>query len=705
MSEEKAEIPKSYPVGQAPWEQKAGAASATSPVPKSYPVGQAPWEQSKEGNSSIEAPKNDGGSFLDTNLSPVPGLTGEVSLRGIAKGTEENLPVIGAIGGGMLAGVPGAMIGGGGGQALKEAIEQGLQGVKRSPVETLGNIALQSALAGTGEAIAKPALELAKAAAPAIGSVLTSVPAPVIKAYMDGQMPISQLLAQAGGKIAVGAEAVQQKIMGAVDKAQSQMEAPALKIIGDRATQQSDAEVGATVKDMLTKDLQKRYGPFTEAYDKIDSVNQEINIPDEARRKLTQGMKDWALENHPESSDTYKIIQKHAQNIDASNTGAQLQGAAGDLKGDLTDAYKSGNGKRIEALTEMQGRVSDFQEKQITSLAKRVSDGTASEDEMASFRKIADSEGVPAEEDIGKYAKQISKDYLNSMDKVNSDYSGMKQYASAVQQQTGAKRSGGIGSLIKNIVAIPDEKLASKMFTPNNAAALNQLKTETPEIFNQLAGAHVRDLAAGATSGEGKLDTQSFLQSVSEMPKEVRNLVFSPEEQEAFSSVSSNPKLQALIEAKESASANILKNNGFEEHLLSAGRGKDNAASRDLGRLSNLTGQNLIREAQQLAAAKEISQASPASMLKRSAVGAAGGEAVGHPAGLPLLGPVMGAVGGAVSSPYALKAGLNTLNSAAAPMISSAVSQGAMQGAATLGQSVMHGSGAQDALRQAGPQQ
>ncbi len=330
LAEMQADIAAEQPKGTAPVMPQS-----TSPASGGMP-------SLAQMQSDIKAHQEDGKSFADTNLSPAPGLTGNVTLRGMAKGTLENLPVIGAVGGGLLGttgggvgAVPGAMIGGASGQALKELIEQKLLGVKRGPVETAGNVAMQGALAGMGEAVATPALKAAKAAAPAIGSTLTSVPAPVIKAYLDGGMPIQQLLTQAGGKIAVAAEAVQAKIMSAVERSQADMETPALKIIGNRATQQSDAEVGATVKDLLVKDIKQRYGPFTEAYGKMDNVNQSINIPDESRRKLTQGMKDWALENHPESSDTYKMIQKHAQNIDASNTGAQLQGAAGDLKADL----------------------------------------------------------------------------------------------------------------------------------------------------------------------------------------------------------------------------------------------------------------------------------------------------------------------------------------------------------------------------------
>ncbi len=700
--------------------QPQSAPQPPQPNAQTQPGGMPSLEQMQ---ADIKAHTDDGGSFADKNLSPAPGLTGPVTLRGMAKGAVENLPVIGAIGGAALGAlgtfgagaVPLAMAGGAGGQALKEAIEQGIMGVKRTPIETAGNMATQGALAGMGEALAGPALKAAKAAAPAVGSTLTSVPAPVIKAYMDGGMPIQQLLAQAGGKIAVAAEAVQQKIMGTVEKAQSDMEMPALKVIGQRATQQSDAEVGATVKDLLTKDIQKRYGPFTEAYSKIDAVNQNVALPDEGRRNLTQGIKDWALENHPESSDTYKIIQKHAQNVDASNTGAQLQGAMSDLKGDLADAYKSGNSKRIDALTEMQSRVSDFQEKQITDLAKRISKGTASPDEMAGFEKMMnlqqDPTVAPSADNLAAYTKSVANDYLDHVDTVNKDYGGLKQYLSFVQQQTGAKKSMGAGTLIKNIQSIPEEKLAMKMFTPDKTTALAQLKQETPEIFNQLAGAHVRDMAANATI-DGSFNTQKFISSVSEMPKEVRNLVFSPAEQNSFSKVANNPKLQSLLDTVKSAASTILKERGFEEHLLEAGTGKDTASTRDLGRLSNLTGTNLTREVQQLTAARDLGQASGQSMAKRVAAGGVGGAVSGMAGGealglghMPVVGAAMGAVGGAATSPYAVKLGVDALNSGGAPMAASTVMQGAAQGANTLGQSIMHGSGAVNALRQTGPQQ
>ncbi len=698
------------------------AAERTNAAPPAVPAQGTPANTAPSGampsleqmQADIAAHQSGGGGFMNTELSPLPGVTGSITPRKIAQGAQDNLPVLGAVAGGLLGGPAGAMGGAIGGQAIKEAIEQGFQGINRSGMDTAKNLAMQGAVAGGAELLSPPALKGARAVAPKVGEALTSIPAPVIKAYLDGQMPVQSLLSAAGGKLSAATEVVQQKILGKIDSAQSEMEKPALQVLGARATGQSDAEVGANIKSTLVKDIQARYGPFAEAYDKMDTVNQSIAIADESRRSLTQGMKDWALENHPESSDTYKMIQKHAQNIDASNTGAQLQGAASDLKADLSQAYKDGNTKRIEALTEVRDRLTDFTEKQVTDLAKRVGKGTATPEELASFRKIADSEGVPQEEDVAQYAKNIAKDYLNSVDKVSKDYSGFKDYINFIQQQTGAKKAMGPGTLVKAIQSIPDEKLAAKMFTPNNVAALSRLKTETPEIFQQLAGVEVRDMGVAATK-DGALNMDKFLKSVNEMPKEVRNLVFSQEEQQAMSSVANNQKLQMLKETAKAAKGHILGASG-ESHILSIGEGKDTRAAQDLGKLSNLTGENLIREVQQLTDASnyikaqdQIGGASAGQMGKsiamQTAAGAGAGTVLGH-AGesigvgqLPALGGAIGAARAIGTSPYALKLGLDTLNSKYAPAITRGVMQ---EGAQTLGNAVMHGSGAVNALRKPG---
>lgn len=649
-----------------------------------------------------------------------PFLNNHPTVKNVVKGAIESLPAIGSVGGEVLAGASGAaeglatggaasiplaisqgMAGGaaGGiaGSALKSFLEQNVLGIKKPVIEQLKDAGLNGLMGAAQIPVGKAIVGAAKSAAPMVGAIATGIPQDVISAYMgQGAKVMPALLQSAGGNAAEAAKVVQTKIAGAISSLKGTLEDPALQIVNNRATSLSNNEAGGAVKQLITQDIKNRNGVFTNAYGSLDQANQSLPLSDEGRSGLTQGLKSWALENYPNSSDTYKLIQKHSNNIDASNTGAQFKGAMQDLSQDLSDAYKNKNFNAVNALTEVQNRANQFWSNQIRGLANKVSNGSASDAEMSAFNNMAAANNVPAGEDIGPYAKQIANDYLKNEGGVDKLYSGFKDYMNTVQQQTGAKKNWGAMTLIKGINDVPNEKLIDNMFKPENAEMMSKLKTENPEVFNQIASVQIRDLAADSTNKAGSLDMTEFHNNVMELPKEIRSLMFSPQELETLRSVANNPKLMRLNELTGTMDKGLFTPGANESSLISAGSGRVERHSRDLLELSRLTGQNLLSDAQNLSRAidqreemlaqqksvEALKNASPRSLLTHSGIGAAAGFGLGEMTQSPVVGKVAGTLGGALgalSSPYALKTGINMLQR---PTTSAALGAGVVRGGA-----------------------
>lgn len=689
----------------APWDAYA---SQEKPNPEPTKSDVAPWD-------AYKAPEQKEQGFLDRNptvkslvgtsidaLPMIGSIGGELlaggagAVEGLATGGAASVPL--AIAQGMAGGAAGGVVG----SALKSYLEQSVLGIKKPIEEQIKDAGLSGLMGAAQVPIGRGLVAGAKMAAPAVGALATGVPADVIQAYMgQGAKVMPALLQATGGNAAEAAKVVQTKIAGAISQAKGVIEDPALQIINNRATSLSNFEAGGAVKQLLSDDIKSRNGIFSNAYNYLDQANQSLPLKDEERRTLTQGLKDWAVENHPNSSDTYKLIQKHTANLDASNTGAQFQGAMADINKDLTTAYKSGDSPAIKALTEIQNKAGSFYDSQINSLAKAVQSGSASEQQLAVFQKMADSNGVPPGDDLKRYAKSIGNDYLKNANEVDKLYGGFKQYLGDVQEQTGARRNQGAMTLLKSIDSIPNEKLIDNMFKPQNVASLTKLKSENPEIFQQIASTQIRDLAAQSTNKAGSLDATAFQKNVMDLPKEVRNLMFSPEEMSTLNDVAGNKKLMRLNELTNTADKGLFTPGKNESSLLSAGSGKGERHLRDLGELSNLTGQNLVQDAQALHQAvvdrdamlaqqkgvQDLRGASAKGLLTKSGLGAAAGFGLGEMTGVPMAAKALSTVGGAagaLSSPFSLKTGIDLVSKpAAAPVLGQSVMRGG-QGIANL---------------------
>ncbi len=540
------------------------------------------------------SPEAEAAAFMNEQAPP-PEPHGLVEQA--ARGAINALPGLGTMGGaalGTAAGpvgtIAGAGLGAAAGLSLKRGLENWLFGdqLPQTRADLYGGLAKE---AGTAAAF-QAAVELVPGAVAKAESGLKSLASKVKTSVMPE--PVQQLYAQSNGDMAVAADQVRTQIKQGVDTAKAQFEEPTLQLIQGRATNLSDREVGDSVKQLIKSDVEQRYGPFKQAYQSLNEVSRATPIPDEARRTFGSKLTDWALNEFPENSDSYRLVRRFKDSFEASNSGLQFENALKDVRSSARAAYQAGDGRKGEVLNAIAAKADDFLEGQVEGLAKRISAGKASPEEMGFLNQVVQSRGIQ-EADPSKYATQLASDFLSARTKVKADYRGFKEFMDNLSGATKIRSSGTMNFLDK-LDDVPSEKLVAKMFDERNSAALEQMKKETPEVFKQLASFRVKELAAESVV-KGELDATKFWSNVKGLPPEVRNVLFSPEELTTLESVAQNPKLMKLNDVTGRMDPKLLNSGTNHNALVAAGKGQ-NRGLNDLGELSLVTGQNFVRQAQ-----------------------------------------------------------------------------------------------------------
>lgn len=433
-----------------------------------------------------------------------------------AKAIPPVMGIVGGIAGAVVGGPPGAVAGaaagGAAGQGYREALEQYLNDKPYTdPNDQLKDVALAGAEEGAGQLIG---MGLAKGAGLAAKGASKFIP-----------------------------ESIKAPMSSTFKTVRSKIEDPIMKVITEKFTPMTKEASGDSVKQMLKQSIQTKYGPFTQAYAALDDVAKAVPVKDEARRKFTMGLKEWGVENH--GGDNWRVIKKFADDIDAANTGKQLDDVLGQIRDARSVAYKSGATGQAKMLEEMHERAANFAEGELTKLASRVQAGGALPEEAIALQRLAQQRGLPPEE-ASKYARSLAKDYLAAKDKIRTDYSGFRQFLTDVGEQTKVRANGkGPMVFLDQVDNVPSEKLIERMFDPKNAAALRRMEQETPEVFDLVSKARMRSIVEKA-SPDGKINLELFRKELYRIPEDSRKMLMSREQLELLNKTIADPSLRRL---------------------------------------------------------------------------------------------------------------------------------------------------------------
>lgn len=575
----------------------------------------APNQQAPaQGSSEID-------SFISDNTPPAePRSAFSLSGRGLAQGALNTLPTVLGIAGGIAGGaagflspipggtamgtVGGAGAGGIAGQSLKSALESALFGnnpQSRSEFyKDLGKEGInQAENAMLGEIVPVFQKSFSASGIKKMGSAL-GIPEEATGTYLNAPKAVKDLAAQTNGDVATASDIKRQGFQDAIKQTKGELEDPILQLMHTKGTTASDREVGDQVKTLIHNDVEAKYGPFQKAYSEIEQVHQAAPISDRARKDFQDSTRSWALEKFPQSSQSWNRVKAYTDSFSASNNGAQFNSVLDALKDEISAAYRTGKTREAQFLSTLEGKAEDFLDNQFEGIARRVSAGKATPEEMLGFERMMVAQknpNVPASADnLNAYTKSVAKDFLAGKDKIRKDYAGFKSFMSNLEEGTQVSSNGPM-SFLRKLDEVPAEKLVSKMFDEKNSAALETMKKETPAVFNAIAQNKVKEIMLESTSKEG-LDVAKFHENVMSLSKEVRNVLFEPSELGLINKTLSNPKYQRLNNVLNRIDQKLITPNTNHNALLAAGNtaAENNRGLRDLGELSLLTGTNMVND-------------------------------------------------------------------------------------------------------------
>lgn len=556
--------------------------------------------------------------------------------EGLARSVTNALPTVGATVGATVSAAAGPeaiplglYTGGMLGAGLKEYVNNVVFGDKKSSIGNLNKVASEAEKqtgmgmlgasvfgAPAGEAFAKSgvadiasptvagtAVGLTKKAVLEAATRITKAPEDVIIDYFHAPQRVKDMAVKYNGNLPEAANGVRSTINQSIDDARTNFEGPLRKSIADRITALTPEGYGDQAKQALVQTINDRHGPFLQAYDALDQVSKSMPIQDEQRRKFGVSLSDWALKEFPQNTSQYKSVKQYKDMFEASNTGAQFDNVVKNLSDDIRSAYAGGRTDEAKFLSELKTKANDFLENQVTNIAKRVQTGRGNPDEMNVIQQMAQNQGIQ-EPEPGKYAKAIASDYLKGKDTIKSDYSSFSRFLDDIQEQTRTSARGA-NSTIAAINDVPSEKLMQRMTDPKNAAALRSMKTQTPEVFQQVQNYHTFTLVNKSTV-DGVLDLNKLADNIEKVPIDTRRLLYPPDDMAGLNSIVKDPKYERFNQlVKETAP--MLTDLKDPAPLVRAGRAGTNE-SNNLVELSKLTGKNLVSDVQALSGMAHFGQ-------------------------------------------------------------------------------------------------
>lgn len=455
--------------------------------------------------------------------------------------TEEalaDLPSVGGFVGGMVGGIPGAAVGGAAGQSLRRLIEVNMLD---KPVDSAGNEALG--------VIGKGALE---GGAQAAGTAL------------------AKGVGFLGSKLSGAGESAVDYVKNHFRSQYDSIVEPVMKFIADKGTALNAEASGNEVKRLFSENINNRYGKFINAYSDLDTVAKSVPVNDAVRYKFTQDLKAKALDSL--GGDDLKIVRKFSDMIDAAGNGAQIDNIVKQINDAQRSAYQTGATNRSKLLKDLADKVDDFLEGETTKLAGRIQAGKASAQEMGFLQQLTQSRGMQ-EADPTKYAKALAKDYVNGKNAVREEYRVFRSFLEDVGEQARVKTTGrGPMRFLSDLNDIPSEKLVERMFDPKNAAALRKMQEKTPEVFDQVVRARMKQIVQ-KSSPNGELDLKSFRKELNKIPESTRQFLAKGEELGLINRTLSNPRLEKLEQMSERTTKYLANSLSAMEELAQVGKG------------------------------------------------------------------------------------------------------------------------------------
>jgi hypothetical protein len=264
-------------------------------------------------------------------------------------------------------------------------------------------------------------------------------------------------------------------------------------------------EAGERAKQMISQRADELNTAISAKYADVMPHLEAVQIPDKARLKFYDKLIEDGQNFGAKGSPAEALFKTYGERALAQDSVAQLKELATELRSEASVAKRAGDFKKQEALEQIRGSIKEFQDSQVISAGKRM-----------------EAEGIPGAQGLAESLladrKVADKAYAEFMDTVGE--------IASVGKLGKVRSHGQLQAALENI---PSAKLADKLFDAKNIEGLRYLQKNFPEVLEQLSRAKKTALIEAATT-KGELMHNQLLNSVNKIPKEVRALMFSPEE-------------------------------------------------------------------------------------------------------------------------------------------------------------------------------
>lgn len=241
------------------------------------------------------------------------------------------------------------------------------------------------------------------------------------------------------------------------NKVLSKLKESAEDVVGDQSTK-TPFQLGEEVKAGISTKVSQRKDPLSNTFEELKGHTSQMELPQKSIESYSKN-----IQNIP----GFKMVPKAEQYV-----------------GMLKDAKTGDDLKTIMTYINEDIRATRGMEKIILG---QVKDKLSNFEKHNVFRAAKDA-GDPA------VAGQIMSDLKGA----RKGWGEMMSDLSDVSQKTRMQKPKGPSEFLDNLEMVPSEKVADKLFTPDNKAALDAVKKQFPEQYELMRQGKLSDLAESA---------------------------------------------------------------------------------------------------------------------------------------------------------------------------------------------------------------
>lgn len=270
---------------------------------------------------------------------------------------------------------------------------------------------------------------------------------------------------------------------------------------------------GAAIKDQIRGKFDELSAPLKDLYSKREALGKTLAAPEDEALNAYEDLLQQSKKFREPTNEGRGIIAKEAdnflENVSEKEAVANLDAYSKTLSSKAHQSMRLGNYDASAAYYQVRDTVDKFINERLDQLESQLN---------KEFKSDAGEE---------------IKSALSEIKTIRSKYANLKSVLGDFAETTGLGKRATTGRGLNEILEkIPNEKFVDKIFDPKNAAGLNQIKEQFPEVFQALVKQKKSQIYQNALSKKNfnPLSLISDINNEQKMSKGVKNLLFNPDQ-------------------------------------------------------------------------------------------------------------------------------------------------------------------------------